>query len=372
MTNHEKYDVVICGAGIAGCAATISLGQFNFKTLLIDKRRTESFRVGEGLSPACNDLLKKLGLWEEFILQKHLPSYGNASAWGDHKLNYQDFLMQGNGWHIDRSKFDRLFLDNAKKYTSDFKKDTFIQKIEQFKSGDWILKLKNQNSDEWVTTKFLIDATGRSSSVSRKLGFKKIIQNRILCFWKIFKPSNKNTDRESLTLIEAVREGWWYTALLPSGHRIVVFFTVAKSLISKQLSKNNFFHSLLHRTTHIKSRLINYESDPKITPKASATESAYLSRLVDKNWLAIGDAGMSFDPISSQGIPNAIYSGMTAADAIGRFLNGVTDSLDNYNLILSGIWERYEERIAALYSQELRWPENAFWKEKQMVRTLSP
>ena len=37
--------------------------------------------------------------------------------------------------------------------------------------------------------------------------------------------SNSYFDQDSTTLIEAVKKGWWYSAVIPSGCRVVVFFT---------------------------------------------------------------------------------------------------------------------------------------------------
>lgn len=38
-------------------------------------------------------------------------------------------------------------------------------------------------------------------------------------------------------------------------------------------------------------------------------------------WLATGDAALCFDPISSQGLFNSIYTGLTAAEAVNSYLD---------------------------------------------------
>ena len=53
----------------------------------------------------------------------------------------------------------------------------------------------------------------------------------------------------------------------------------------------------------------------------SAAHSARLQPLAGPAWFAAGDAACSFDPLSSQGLLNALYSGLAAAEAADRHLS---------------------------------------------------
>jgi flavin-dependent dehydrogenase len=66
-------------------------------------------------------------------------------------------------------------------------------------------------------------------------------------------------------------------------------------------------------------------------------------------WLACGDAALSFDPLSSQGLLTAIYSGKLASEFLLQQLKGRED--DSYELALMNIWRTYSARNKAFYAR---------------------
>src|SRR5690606_41851605 len=58
---HTETDVLVIGAGIAGCIAAISLSD-RYRITLIDKLAGPVDRIGESLVPAARRILKKLNL----------------------------------------------------------------------------------------------------------------------------------------------------------------------------------------------------------------------------------------------------------------------------------------------------------------------
>jgi flavin-dependent dehydrogenase len=84
-----------------------------------------------------------------------------------------------------------------------------------------------------------------------------------------------------------------------------------------------------------------------------------------KNWLLTGDAATTWDPLSGQGICKALDSGIRAADAIDRALNGDDLGLNEY-----GRWSRtgftdYLSTRSKYYRAEQRWPDSPFWQRRQ-------
>src|ERR1044071_7069474 len=81
-------------------------------------------------------------------------------------------------------------------------------------------------------------------------------------------------------------------------------------------------------------------------------------------WLAIGDAAMSFDPISSQGLLNALFTGLAGAEAADRHLAGDTISLSAYARIIREFHAIYRSHLSQCYRAEQRWPQAAFWRRR--------
>jgi flavin-dependent dehydrogenase len=78
--------------------------------------------------------------------------------------------------------------------------------------------------------------------------------------------------------------------------------------------------------------------------------------------LATGDAAIAFDPLSSHGITNAIYTANRAVKAIALHLSDPDEKqFREYAESLSAIFAAYLGTRYELYKRERRWPEAAFW-----------
>jgi flavin-dependent dehydrogenase len=96
--------------------------------------------------------------------------------------------------------------------------------------------------------------------------------------------------------------------------------------------------------------------------------SARLDRTAGPDWLAIGDAAASFDPLSSQGIGSALETGIAAAVACVRRLGGDADAFTDAGARYEAAWTEYEAGRMSYYGLERRWPEAPFWARRQAAR----
>jgi flavin-dependent dehydrogenase len=104
------------------------------------------------------------------------------------------------------------------------------------------------------------------------------------------------------------------------------------------------------------------------TLPATDAGGARLSSFHGARWIACGDAAMSFDPISGQGIFAALHSGNEAAAAVHATLDGAPALLGAYGQRMAEVWSIYRARHAALYAGERRWPDRPFWSRSSEQR----
>ncbi len=95
-------------------------------------------------------------------------------------------------------------------------------------------------------------------------------------------------------------------------------------------------------------------------PCHSSTRSAFGGT----GWLTIGEASLCFDPLSSQGLFHALYTGISGAEAVVQSLNGNHDAIWMYEHQLRSIEQAYERNLLYYYSMEHRWPEQVFWRRR--------
>ena len=96
--------------------------------------------------------------------------------------------------------------------------------------------------------------------------------------------------------------------------------------------------------------------------------AAHGSRLAPpggEGWLAVGDSALAFDPLSSQGLFNALYTGLTGGRAMAARLAGDKAAVPGYASRLNEIWAAYEHHRRLYYGQERRWPEAPFWARRR-------
>ena len=83
--------------------------------------------------------------------------------------------------------------------------------------------------------------------------------------------------------------------------------------------------------------------------------------------LLAGDAAMTWDPLSGQGICKALESGMHAARAIDCALNGDNHGLNDYAQWTRTQFDGYLQSRAKYYRTEQRWPDAPFWRRRHLA-----
>ena len=68
--------------------------------------------LGKSIPPDTGLMFRSLGIWDDFVAEEHAPCLGRRSAWGENRLGYNDYLYNphGQGWHLDRQRFDAFLL----------------------------------------------------------------------------------------------------------------------------------------------------------------------------------------------------------------------------------------------------------------------
>jgi hypothetical protein len=167
---------------------------------------------------------------------------------------------------------------------------------------------------------------------------------------------------DQFTLVEAVRDGWWYSAPIPGGV-IVAFCTDADICSTSRIKSPQRWSLGISSTTHTSARIGGscMVREPAIFSAASryTTRTDWSSR-----WLAVGDAALSVDPLSSSGLVRALATGIIGAEAIVLQLAGKLDAIEAYDSLLREDLDGYMAERQRVYQRETRWLDSTFWRRR--------
>lgn len=364
----RSFDVAVFGGGPAGAGAASALVRRGYSTVVVEQSDYGEVRIGETLPPAVKTLLVSLGMWDRFVADNHLPSYGIRSAWGHNHPHANDFIYSsyGNGWHVDRNQLDEMLIRCAEGTGACVFRRATVKSCVQVKGGDWQIGISRDCEHHRFRASFVVDATGRKSVFARKQGARRIILDHLIGVIAFLGPRSTSQIAENFTLIEAAENGWWYSAVLPNSRLVVAYMTDADIYSEGRRKASNYWLKQLERTVHTRVRVESGSTDPSL--RVAAANSSRLDQVSSGNWLAVGDAAMAFDPLSGQGVYKALQSALQATEFIHLRATSNASALEDYSATVFREFDRYQVTRTAFYSRETRWPDSAFWNRRIQAR----
>ncbi len=344
-----RVDAAVVGGGPAGAAAALRLAESGATVILFERSSYHGLRMGETLPPSVNPLLRELGVRDRFLALEPVPSYRTASAWGGPEVAEWSFVFSphGHGWHTDRARFDRMLAGAAAAAGAVVRLGAGVRGVRRVDGGFAV------DAGTPVVADVLVDATGRSARIARGLGARRLRSDRLVCAARVFTvpPGQPAGD----TFLEAVPDGWWYTSPLPAGRRLVAGFTDARRAAEARLADPAGWAAAVARTEHTRTLATGRPVGPVHVVSAA---SHHLTPAAGRGWLAVGDAALAVDPLSSGGVAFALRTGMCAAGVLRE------GAVEGYRELVDDAADEYYRLRREVYGWETRFATNAFWRER--------
>ncbi|MBH2002323.1 MAG: NAD(P)/FAD-dependent oxidoreductase [Moraxellaceae bacterium] len=362
-----NIDVCIAGSGPAGTIAARQLAQAGLSVMLIDRPAHKTHKFGETLPSAAIRLLNKLGLFS-LTGQLQTASHsnvshservgGNMTFWGSNILSTTDSIHDpyGFGLRIDRKHFDELLRKEALAQGTILYPSDVIALAKNNES--WLIELED---GKMIQAKWVVDATGRSAKLIRLLGIQRHRGVPLVALYRTCTPE-KNL-KLNRTIISASQHGWIYAGKINDHQWVVGYHTTPKTATQFHHDAKQW-QQIIRNNVGLYNLLGNFEFGKDVF--SHDVRSSWLEQPMGQGWVACGDALLAFDPIAGQGLFNAIYTGMKAAETIlssTEYTHYRADYLTEINQII----KTYENRRYLLYKQEQRWSENPFWQAHQTI-----
>ncbi|MCP8307600.1 MAG: NAD(P)/FAD-dependent oxidoreductase [archaeon] len=320
------YDVIVAGAGVAGCIVASLLAKKGFKVCLIDAKRAED--VG---NKVCGDALISRGL-DLLGFEPPMDVITNvASALHFHALGIKPIKLKTRIFLLDRLRFGQYLLHNAIENGS-----IFLDKCRAFApilDGDKVIGIKAKINDSEVEfhAKVVIDASGINGVIRRKLPkdwwVSKSIEgyNLALCYREIrkLKRSHINTEYCEVFYDRKVVPSGYYWVFPKKDDIVNVGIGARIATINYDIRERLYKHVLINPIFDESEIFAHGFGIVPINPP--------LNCFTASGFIVIGDAAGQVNPFIGEGIRPSIISAYIAAEIIAKSKGFEQDDLWSYN-----------------------------------------
>jgi len=323
----QIFPVAIIGCGPAGAAASMFLSKAGIRHIILEKDVYPRDKVcGDGCSGKTAFVLRKAN--PEFLEEifssadKFLPSYGVKFVAPNGKGIDIPFgggrtaLERPPGFTAKRMVLDHFLFQKLPSSCNTIIQNAHVQAITRCDSG-FEVAFKEGEEDRKIVCNILIGADG-DKGISRKTLMQqnevsKTSMVGLRCYYEGVSDMHPDNFIE-LHFLKDTLPGYFWIFPLPGGSANVGVGIDSAVVRSKKINLREKMQEAIAGNPNIKHRFSNAKAIDKIYGWGLPTGTKK-SKVSGANFLLTGDAASLIDPFTGEGIGNALYSGMLAAEA---------------------------------------------------------
>ena len=368
-----RFDVLVVGGGPAGSTLGVMLARAGRDVVVAERTDFETERPGETVPPDTAWALAAAGLDTGLLDDGHLPNPGVLSAWGAGEPLETDFLFQpqGDGRHLDRRRFDRALVESARAAGARVLTSTTVSALRRRDAG-WVATLTRDGRSIVAEARYLVLATGRDAFVPCHGFGRRIVVDRLVALAAYVDVEGLDVGDRRL-VVEATAEGWWYTAPLPGGRRVITWITDAdEAAAATPVDRRALWTRRRASAVHVTRACPRTPECARVV--AFSATVAHADSVVGPGWARVGDAALAPDPLSGQGVVGAILSAGALASSLAPIATAALASHADQRLETAHAARCAEHQMmrARLYGAPAPGRLGAFWRRRPTHPVAAP
>lgn len=342
--------IVVVGGGPAGVTCAVGLTRMGYPVQLINSPRR--FNSYEGISPRVCRALVDAGL-QRAAATVETPKLRQVE-WGEEISRFNSESV------IDRRVFDLALLEDAAAHGVVIINGQ-VTKIETMRNG-YVISFESDGIQEKLQTSFLVEARGRKAAYGRdKITGPGSVS--LIAGWK-----SGVTLRSSI--LESLETGWMWANSTSDGFLYTQLSLDAASDFLKDLMEPAAYLDYLRKESKFFSKICMAGIQSAQPVFARGSTPICSSEVGGQNWLKIGDAAMAVDPLSGNGIFQALSTSLQAPAVINTLITRPKSSqlaLDFHRDRIQHLFTRFARVGRDFYRIGLQNnPNSDYWKARSL------
>lgn len=310
---HHYYDVIISGAGPAGTTCALALKDSGLKVALLDKAEFPRDKVcGDAIPGRAIKTLFKINPLYEAAFNSFEPKLATRKTSLFYKGRNISFNWVGAAYTSARIDFDNfLFLLAKDNSGADLYTNTEIKTVIKHETG-FTLTAKDGRT---FNCSMLVGADGAHSIIAKQLAGRTIDRKNhvgsVRAYYENINGLDPNTTEVYFS--KKLLPSYLWVFPLPGNRANVGFGMLSDEIAKRKIDLKKLFYEFIEQSPELQTRLGN-------ATQISALEGFGLPlgatdvKISGNRFILTGDAASLIDPISGDGIGNAMLSGKLAAE----------------------------------------------------------
>jgi flavin-dependent dehydrogenase len=358
------YDVIIMGGAFSGAAAGMMLKRDHpdMRVLIVERTTHFDRKVGESTSEVAGCFLTRVLHQSSHLSGKHYQKHGLRMWFCKTPQDSVDDLTEIGPrfqarlatFQLDRSILDEHLLKEARDFGCELMRPATIKTItlSENEAPHTLEIMPQEGQMRTVTTKWIIDASGKAAVLAKKIGIQHSIgdEHPTSSVWCRFRNVNDLDSFKSRKMFpklaaeaKCIRttatnhlmgRGWWCWIIPLSDGSFSAGVTWDRRLYTLPEGPSLAARLQAHLLNHPVGRLMFENAVPDEGDTFYYKNLGYHAEYIAGNrWVMVGDAAGFMDPLYSQGLDFCGFTVSAATDLVRKNLAGedtqmITDYLN--------------------------------------------